>query len=199
MKLLGWWYEQHSRVELVPVEEPARTLRCDGHAMAGGMACSKNLSGEPAKADIAAVLADPVGIGKRGRSECGQRRNGSTTDLVPKPKRGAWPNGQKKSATRPRPLVSGWAAKTRRAVEPQNAPSRGGSVPGRRSPGAARTDGCGSGFAEQIDRHRRLSLAECRLTKWSSAASVASPLQRRVRRPCARRVCAVSSVGHDVR
>jgi len=42
--------------------------------------------------------------------------------------------------------------------------------------------GWGSGFAERVDRPRRSSLIERGLTKWSSAASVASPLQRRVRR-----------------
>jgi len=39
----------------------------------------------------------------------------------------------------------------------------------------------GSGFAERIDRHRRSSLIERGLTKWSSAANEVSPLQRRVR------------------
>ena len=107
----------------------------------------------------------------------------ATSTRCPKPRRSAGLNAQGESPTRARLRYSPVArqhgkegSNGQKRRETGRVRSRHGGVSGWLERMC-----WGSGFAERVDRHRRSSMIERGLTKWSSAASVASPLQRRVR------------------
>jgi len=137
------------------------------------------------RTDVGCVMAKPGESPGRGDRMLEKRDERATNTRWPKPRRSAGLKVQGESPTRMGLRCSPMAR--------QHAGPGGHERPERRKTGRMRCGhggvpgwlepmGWASGFAERVDRHRRSSMIERGLTKWSSAASVASPLQRRVRR-----------------
>ena len=151
--------------------------------MSGEWPTARTLGINLPRTDAGCAMAKPVGRTGCGDGMLEKGDERATSTRSAKPRRSAGLNAQGESPTRKRLRYSPMARQ--HGKEGSNGQKRRetGRVRCWRGGVSGWLDRMcwGPGFAERVDRHRRSSMIERGLTKWSSAASVASPLQRRVR------------------